>query len=79
MGADNSSSQIGQEEKHMKRKYVGIIRNLVCSTGLSISDLAFEIGTCPQSIYKWLKGTSLPNCEHILELLDLIQSKSEEA
>ena len=61
----------------MSKKYLGIIRKLVRSTGLSILDTAIEINASEKSIYKWLKGTSSPNCEHLLELLSLIEKKNE--
>ena len=55
--------------------YVGLIRSLVHKSGLPILDLAIEIGASEKSIYKWMNGTSLPNCKHILALLSLAEAQ----
>lgn len=46
------------------------ICQLVSSLNLSIQEVAQLIGSSPKSIYKWMNGTSLPNCKHILALLE---------
>ena len=56
---------------YMSNKYVGLIRKLVHNTGLSVLEIAVEIKASEKSIYKWMNGTSLPNCEHLLALLAL--------
>ena len=63
----------------MKKKYVKKICRLIHKTGMSIFNLAIEIEASPQSIYKWMSGQSLPSCEHILRLLDLVNGESDEA
>ena len=50
------------------------IRKLVYDTGLSILDLAIEINASEKSIYKWMNGTSRPNCSHLLALLNLAKA-----
>ena len=48
-----------------------LICKLVTSSGLSINEVASKIGSSPKSIYKWMNGSSLPNCKHLLALLDI--------
>lgn len=55
----------------MSNNYVALIRNLVHNTGLTILDISIRIDASEKSIYKWMNGTSLPNCEHLLALLAL--------
>ena len=62
----------------MSNKYVGLIRKLVHSTGLSILDIAIEIHASEKSIYKWMNGTSRPNCEHLLALLALAEERDQQ-
>ena len=59
----------------MNNKYVGLIRKLVRSTGLDVLDIAIEINASEKSIYKWMNGTSCPNCEHLLALLALAEKQ----
>ena len=47
------------------------IRILVHKTGLDIINLANKINASEKSIYKWMNGTSLPNCGHLLALISL--------
>lgn len=59
-------------------KHQIVICKLVSESGLTINEIALSIGSSPKSIYKWMNGTSLPNCKHLLALLDLsLQSKKE--
>ena len=62
----------------MDNKYVGLIRNLVHKTGMPIINLAIEINASEKSIYKWMNGTSCPNCEHLLALLLLAEARITE-
>ena len=55
----------------MTNTYVELIRTLVRDTGLDILDIAIRINASEKSIYKWMNGTSRPNCEHLLALLAL--------
>ena len=59
----------------MAKRFVRAIRKLVHKTGLSILDLAIEIKASEKSIYKWMNGTSRPNCEHLLALLVLTEGQ----
>lgn len=59
----------------MTNKYVSLIRKLVRDTGLSVLDIAIEIDASEKSIYKWMNGTSRPNCEHLLALLALAEER----
>ena len=54
------------------------IRTLVYKTGLDVLALAIKIDASEKSIYKWMNGTSLPNCSHLLALISLA-NKAEEA
>ena len=58
----------------MISNYSHDIRKLVYDTGLSILDLAIEIDASEKSIYKWLNGTSRPNCSHLLALIKLAEA-----
>lgn len=53
------------------------IRTLVYKTGLDILNLAIEIDASEKSIYKWMNGTSLPNCSHLLALIRLANAAEE--
>ena len=61
----------------MNNNYSRDIRTLVCKTGLDILDLAIEINASEKSIYKWMNGTSLPNCSHLLALIRLANAGEE--
>jgi len=51
-----------------------LIRKLIARTGLSIQDLSVKIGASDKTIYKWFNGKCLPNCKHLLALLEIIES-----
>ena len=53
------------------------IRKLVYKTGLDIPSLAIEIDASEKSIYKWMNGTSLPNCSHLFALIRLANAAEE--
>ena len=53
------------------------IRKLVYKTGLDVVSLAIEIDASEKSIYKWMNGTSLPNCSHLLALIRLANASEE--
>ena len=55
----------------------GLIRKLINDTGLTILALAVEIDASEKSIYKWMNGTSLPNCSHLLALIRLANAAEE--
>ena len=61
----------------MINNYSHDIRTLVYKTGLDILDLAIEIDASEKSIYKWMNGTSLPNCSHLLALIRLANAAEE--
>lgn len=52
-----------------------IVRKLIAATGLSILSLALEIDASEKSIYKWMNGTSLPDCKHLLALIRLVDAQ----
>lgn len=62
----------------MNNNYVGLIRSLVSRTGLSVLDIAVRIDASEKSIYKWMNGTSKPNCEHLLALLALAEEPHQQ-
>lgn len=51
--------------------YTRAIRSLVKKIGLDYVSLGIEINASEKSIYKWLNGTSRPNCSHLLSLIAL--------
>ena len=53
--------------------YAHLIRKLVHKTGLSIGEIADKINASVKSVYKWMNGTSRPNCEHLWSLLALAE------
>ena len=61
----------------MINNYSHDIRKLVYKTGLDILALAIEIDASEKSIYKWMNGTSLPNCSHLLALIRLANATEE--
>lgn len=58
--------------------YVVAVRKLIAATGLDIVDLAIAIDASEKSIYKWMNGTSLPDCRHLLALISLAESRRGE-
>jgi hypothetical protein len=48
-----------------------LLRQLVYATGQEIPDLAVSIDASEKSIYKWINGTSQPDCYHFYQLLQL--------
>ena len=58
--------------------YVVAVRKLIAATGLEIVDLAIAIDASEKSIYKWMNGTSLPDCRHLLALISLVESRRSE-
>ena len=71
----NYQNRIGGNS--MERSDATLIRTLVYKTGLDVLALAVEIDASEKSIYKWMNGTSLPNCRHLLALLHLADSADE--
>lgn len=51
-----------------------LIRKLIAKTGLSIHELSIKIDASDKTIYKWISGKCLPNCKHLLSLLEIIES-----
>ena len=43
-------------------------------SGLSWSEIARRIGTYRHTVFRWVNGSSLPNTEHMMALLDVAES-----
>lgn len=49
------------------------IRHLMAAKGLSVRDLQNDLGlSCPQGIYRWLRGDTLPSIDNLYALQGLL-------
>ena len=55
------------------------LKRLVREAGLSVKELQGILGlTCPQSIYRWYTGTSLPTVDHLYTISCVLDVPIEE-
>lgn len=58
------------DESIISRK--ALVRILIDGTGLSPDELGERIGASDKSIYKWIKGDSLPSGNHLLSIISIL-------
>ena len=60
-----------------EKELVRTIRTLVAATKLNPIDLGIRINASEKSIYKWMNGSSMPSCAHVLRLMKLVDHQNE--
>lgn len=56
-----------------------LLRGYALRNGYTVRDIQAYLGlTCPQSIYKWYKGKTLPSVDNLLKLSELFHVHMEE-
>ncbi|MDO5441643.1 MAG: helix-turn-helix transcriptional regulator [Bacillota bacterium] len=54
------------------------IESLLRQSDVSVKELANTLGVSNQSVYKWIKGKSLPTLENLFQISHLLQVSMDE-
>ncbi|SCY69432.1 DNA-binding transcriptional regulator, XRE-family HTH domain [Lachnospiraceae bacterium XBB2008] len=54
------------------------IEKIIHERGFNSADVAQKLGVSPQCVYKWRRGTCLPDIDHLLDLAELLDVSLED-